>query len=337
MSYNLPQHCPHRPVSITNNHPRSHNLNIQSYSLEELLGIFELPYDMSVEDLKRAKKKVLMVHPDKSRLPPDYFLFYKKAYEIILDLYKTNARQNQSVPTTPMEYEPIHVTNKQTTQQIRGIAKEIDEKQFADNFNKLFNEYMYKKPDETRNQWFTEETPPAYQYNGPVSSSNMSNAFQDIKRQHQQNMLAHYRGVSELTSTRGGAASCYDDDDEDGNGEYISSDPFGKLKFEDLRKVHKDQTIFAVSERDIERVQQYGSVDEYSRAREAKDMTPMSKQMAEREFDMREKERQVLMMKKQHQNQMRIAENEKKNDLVRARFLQLADGGAKPPYGLPPP
>ena len=43
-----------------------HNLNIQEYSLEEVLGLFDLhSYDISIEDLKRAKKKVLMLHPDK--------------------------------------------------------------------------------------------------------------------------------------------------------------------------------------------------------------------------------------------------------------------------------
>ena len=40
----------------------THNLNIQEYSLEELLGLFELKsYDISVDDLKRCKKKVLML------------------------------------------------------------------------------------------------------------------------------------------------------------------------------------------------------------------------------------------------------------------------------------
>ena len=56
----------------------THNLNIHQYSFKELLELFDLSNTISVEDLKRAKK-VLMTHPDKSRLLSEYFLFYKKA------------------------------------------------------------------------------------------------------------------------------------------------------------------------------------------------------------------------------------------------------------------
>jgi hypothetical protein len=59
----------------------NHNLDIHTYSLEETLGLFDLNHQLSVEDMKRAKKKVLMLHPDKSRMDAKYFLFYKKAYE----------------------------------------------------------------------------------------------------------------------------------------------------------------------------------------------------------------------------------------------------------------
>ena len=38
------------------------------YSLDEVLGLFDLKYNITIDDLKRAKKKVLMLHPDKSKL-----------------------------------------------------------------------------------------------------------------------------------------------------------------------------------------------------------------------------------------------------------------------------
>ena len=49
--------------------PKSHNLDIHMYSLKDLLGLFNTDYNMTFEDLKRAKKQVLMTHPDKSKLP----------------------------------------------------------------------------------------------------------------------------------------------------------------------------------------------------------------------------------------------------------------------------
>ena len=63
----------------TNNNNTGHNLNIHMYTLDDLLGLFDLTTRISLEDLKRAKKKVLMLHPDKSKLSSEYFLFYKKA------------------------------------------------------------------------------------------------------------------------------------------------------------------------------------------------------------------------------------------------------------------
>ena len=55
----------------------NHNLNIYMYSFEDILELFDLTYTITPEDLKRAKKTVLMIHPDKSKLSSDYFLFYK--------------------------------------------------------------------------------------------------------------------------------------------------------------------------------------------------------------------------------------------------------------------
>ena len=75
-----------------------HNLNISLYTLDEILGLFDMTYDtMDLEGIKRAKKKVLMTHPDKSRLPADYFLFYKRAFEIVVGFYEENAKVGKPV------------------------------------------------------------------------------------------------------------------------------------------------------------------------------------------------------------------------------------------------
>jgi hypothetical protein len=71
------------------------------YKLNDLLKLFELTYDISIDDLKRAKKKVLMTHPDKSKLDEKYFLFYKSAFDIIVKFYE---EQNFKVQI-PQEYE----------------------------------------------------------------------------------------------------------------------------------------------------------------------------------------------------------------------------------------
>ena len=67
---------------------KGYNLDIHMYSFEELLGLFDLSYTISLEDMKRAKRKVLMTHPDKSKLDAKYFLFYKKAFDIVVKFYE---------------------------------------------------------------------------------------------------------------------------------------------------------------------------------------------------------------------------------------------------------
>jgi hypothetical protein len=127
---------------------KNHNLNIQSYSLEEIFGLFDLTHDISSEDLLRAKKKVLMLHPDKSKLPADYFLFYKKAFDIVVGIYNHQNKQNQVVKN--VEYAPP--TDKSVTKTITSKMKEMSAEEFQGKFNKLFDENMAKKPDPHKNE-----------------------------------------------------------------------------------------------------------------------------------------------------------------------------------------
>jgi hypothetical protein len=63
------------------------DLSIENYSLHELLKLFELPENFSDYELKNAKKIVLRLHPDKSGLPSEYFLFYSKAYKMLYNIW----------------------------------------------------------------------------------------------------------------------------------------------------------------------------------------------------------------------------------------------------------
>ena len=109
-------------VYLANMSGPTHNLNIQEYSLEELLGLFELnSYDISVDDLKRCKKKVLMLHPDKSKLESKYFLFYKKAFDVIVQFYDNQHRQNKTIQSKDLAYDPqYNNSNENTTNRKSG-------------------------------------------------------------------------------------------------------------------------------------------------------------------------------------------------------------------------
>ena len=302
--------------------PPPHNLNIHMYNLQEILGLFDLTYTITIEDLKRAKKKVLMLHPDKSRLSPDYFLFYKKAFDIILQLYENNHKQNQTINSETVKYKPLENTlNNAAKNKVKTVIGEMDKSEFNHTFNQLFNENMVKKPNQTRNDWFSKEEP-IYNIDPNVSTKNMGAVLDTIKQKNAE--LIKYNGIQELYVNSNSGSRLYDEnEDEDVEDVYISTDPFSKLKFDDLRKVHKDQTVFAVSERDINKVQQYSSIDHFMRERGKQTLTPLEKQEAEYMLAMKDKQYRERLMQKEYQANLKAMENAEKNKTVLSSFLRL--------------
>ena len=300
----------------------NHNLTIQSYSLDEIMGLFDLDsYDISIENLKVAKKKVLMLHPDKSKLDAKYFLFYKKAFDIIVQFFDNQNRQNRSIQPKDVAYEPNY--NDQDTNTTKQITKNVQEMK-SDNFQEKFNELfeanqMGVRPNTERNEWFQQENSAYDVPQEKMSKQAMNDNFQRIKDQN--NGLIQYNGVQSLNQDSATSNNFYDDDDF--QDKYMTSDPFSKLKFDDLRKVHRDQSVLAVSEQDINNIKTYGSVEEFNRARSEHSYEPLEKQHADRLLQEQEKAMQQRMMRKEYQSKLQTEQYAEKNKDVMASFLLL--------------
>jgi hypothetical protein len=65
------------------------DLNLDNYSLDDLLRLFKLRVDFDEEELKNAKQIVFAVHPDKSQLSSEYFIFFSKAYKLLSYVHQT--------------------------------------------------------------------------------------------------------------------------------------------------------------------------------------------------------------------------------------------------------
>ena len=81
------------------------DLNIDNYSLDDLLNLFHLKYNFTTEQLKDAKKIVLRTHPDKSKLPKDYFLFFSKAYKVLVNVNEFRNKSSKNISNS--EYSEI--------------------------------------------------------------------------------------------------------------------------------------------------------------------------------------------------------------------------------------
>jgi len=300
--------------------PSSHNLNIQMYSFQEILNLFQLSSSFGVEELKRARMTVLKMHPDKSRLPPDYFLFYKKAFDVVVQYYNDQTKTTAAVPTTKQVYSAGE-TDKRTTQTVQKSIHEMGNEQFQQTFNQLFEKNMVKKPAQDANDWF-KQNDPLYEFDAVSSTSGIAGAIESVKKKNA--ALVKYNGVETIASSGPAYGNLYDDD-EDHSGAYVSSDPFSKLKYDDLRKVHKDQTVLSVSERDLDSMRTYSSMDHLQRERgslhvQHVDRTESERILAQQESIMREK-----MAAKQHAAYLQTLEYAEKNKSVMATFLKLTN------------
>jgi len=306
----------------------SYNLDINTYSLEEMFGLFDLTYDLTEESMRAAKKKVLMIHPDKSKLSSEYFLFYKQAYEIILDIYKQKNRI-QNAPLSATVYNPEVVKTKgignQQSETVNNYnPKEIQGKKFNDKFNELYETNMAKKTDPSKHDWFRQESTQDDFAGRNINSKNMGEAIEEIKVRQQSQQMSVYNGVKEIRPT-GFGTSYYEDADDGQNTSYVECDIFSKLKFDDLRKVHRDQTVFAVSEKDFSKVTQYKNVDQYVNAREQNKGSAMSEKESNGVLERQQREYERAMMQKQQRDLLLQREYEAKQKAVQAAFMRIGN------------
>jgi hypothetical protein len=242
----------------------------------------------------------------------------------VVRFYEEQNKQNQKLPTEKQNYDTsnIDTSNKSMSKQVSNAINKMSDKEFQQKFNKLFEENMANRPDPSKNEWFHKDEP-IYNIDEKVNSNNMGQVFDKIKQTQQQMVLDKYRGVENLYVNMDSGSRLYDDDDADNDDTYVTCDPFSKLKFDDLRKVHKDQTVFVVSERDIQKVPQYSSVDHFIRERGKQTLTPLEKQEAEHVLASQDKVYRERMMRKEYEAQLKSSQYTEKNKTVLSNFLRL--------------
>ena len=108
------------------------DLNIDNYDLADITRLFQISYDFSEAELKDAKKIVMQMHPDKSRLDKEYFLFFSAAYKILYAIYQFRFKRNTST-----EYQSI---DSKANDEIMKNLLNNKTKDFNKWFNRLFEQ-----------------------------------------------------------------------------------------------------------------------------------------------------------------------------------------------------
>ena len=130
------------------------DLNISNYSLNDIFNLFKIDVDFDEEEMRAAKKIVLMTHPDKSGLDPKYFLFYTSAYRLLYNVFKVRKRGEQDT-SIKRQYSSNELDE---TQDHSDAWKVISEKDFNKIFNEMFEKHVtINNENDGHGDWLKEE------------------------------------------------------------------------------------------------------------------------------------------------------------------------------------
>jgi hypothetical protein len=228
------------------------DLNIDNYTYEDILGLFHLNYNFDVNDLKSAKKIVLKTHPDKSKLPNEYFLFYSKAYKMLYYVYEFRLKSKKSDDD---KYENM---TSETCEANSTLINQMNKKEkFSVWFNRLFEQY-YDKDENGYGEWLSQEDS-----NNTPKMSNMRemNEYIETKKQALSNeqSLIQQNFIQDIPTS---GSNLLNEENE----QYSSGNIFSKFQYEDLKKAH-EETLIPVSQDILKTRRQYQNADELTRER----------------------------------------------------------------------
>ena len=327
-----------------------HDLNLSTYSLTDILGLFGIPaskmHELDLSDMKAAKQIAAMTHPDKSGLGDEYFRFYREAFGALSAFYRSQARQHVSREerlATKVYDSGGAGGGGGDSEVIRAMRAE----EFNAKFQDLFETHVGAAEDAKRKRrserdcWMSSGGGGA---GGPAarvgSVDELHAAFHGMRepaRAADTTSLSVASGEFQSSLFRSGTHDLYAEEDEDeeaeGGGEksYVSSDVFNaKLKFDDLRRVHRDHSIFDVSDAALNvQMLPVASLDETRRRRAADAVGHQSAQMesAAAEGVLRDRERafRERMVHGGYADNLRTSRYEEMNKQVLGAFLQIAN------------
>jgi hypothetical protein len=143
------------------------DLNLDHYSLQDLLKLFKLRENFTANEFKEAKKIVHALHPDKCSEKIEYYLFFNKAYKLLesVNQFKHKIKENIDAHLTFEE-----IIDDMADADKRQIVNSLSvNPNFNKDFNKLFETYYIKEENTGYGDWLT-------------SNEDMNVSFEDRKR-----------------------------------------------------------------------------------------------------------------------------------------------------------
>lgn len=126
------------------------SLDENDYDYHGMLDLFSLPDDFNEYDLKKAKRKVLLLHPDKSGLDKKYFMFFMKMHKKIQQVYNFTHHETD---VHKLKRDIDIDDHFKRYLESKNINPKNNFKQFTVEFNKMFEETFIKEDENGYADW----------------------------------------------------------------------------------------------------------------------------------------------------------------------------------------
>lgn len=240
------------------------DLDIRNYNLEDITNLFKIPIVFTESDLRAAKLMVLHTHPDKSKLPKEYFLFFTSAYKILYQIFtfrtgkNRNKKENYSELVAEETVDPNEDSMKLCVDKVKQLS--------STEFNKLFNEHYEKckiqmEEEEGYEDWFRSDDANA-DSSASTSLCSWDQRVSEIDKQKQAlrtNLSLVSKNELQCANIFGGGESYYTLGQ--GAPKEHSSGLFSSLQYEDLKKAHTE-TVIPVTHEDYVNSKKFNNVNE---------------------------------------------------------------------------
>jgi hypothetical protein len=235
------------------------DLEIENYSLKDMLNLFQLPENFDAKQLKDAKKYVYKVHPDKSKLPKEYFIFFAKAYKYIYHIYEFKSRKNDN----NTEYEHVLEDNK-SDQEV--ISKAIKRDDFQSWFNEMFEKYKLEDEDDGYEDWLKAEDNQHHMQ--AENASQLQQNFDKYKQKVMKEITVH-KGIDDVCNHITCGSSMINNKSVT---DYSNTDLFNNsLQYNDIKRAHTE-TFVPVTQEDYDSRKKYKNTMELEMERNQQKM-----------------------------------------------------------------
>jgi hypothetical protein len=260
------------------------NLNLNDYDMGEILTLFKIKsYNITHEMVKDAKKIVASTHPDKSGLPSEYFIFFQKAFNVLVKIKEFQNKESDPNKISKLRAETDSIDSKSKQKIVNQISQQGDE-----GFNTWFNEQyelhhgkntLYNKGDGYE-EWLTS--------NDNVADNQNVKSVRDMSRhmdEHRQNIRAIVP-QNEIVGISVNSEGYCDLEEECGatnHGSYCSTNTSNNgLVYTDLKQ-SQVECVIPVTQDDYN-MPKFSDVNSYREHRNRQDIVPLTKEQSEQQF-----------------------------------------------------